>query len=243
MIESLYTPIGKSIVTIAAPASAGGPRGTARPLPPPLAAEGLERLNGELREASARRVVERTFERAARPIVSTSFGPDSAVLLALVRDVRADATVVWVDTGHHTRATRRFAERLTAEWDLDVRVYRPRHAPETLAARFGGVPGPDDPAHADFAEAVKLEPFRRALAELDPDCWITGIRAEETGWRRTLDVASAGPGGLVKIAPLLHWTREDVERFRLERGLPGGHDYHDVVKAGPKRECGLHDRL
>lgn len=209
----------------------------------PATATDLGRLNHELREASAREVLRRTFERGERVIVSSSFGPDSAVLLRLVSDVRPDATVVWVDTGHHTRATHRFVERVIDTWRFDLRVYHPRRRFQRSEAGLDDVPGPDDPDHADFVEAIKLEPFRRALGELKPDHWITGIRAEETDWRRTLDVASSGPDDIVKVAPLLHWTRADIDRFLHEHRLPGGHDYHDVAKAGPKRECGLHDRL
>ena len=214
-----------------------------RPTDPAAASADIARLNRAFRQASARRILEQTFGRGERVILSSSFGPDSAVLLKLASDVCPDVPVVWIDTGYHTRGTRRFAEELARRWDLDLRVYRPRREPGAIEASFGGVPDTADPRHARFAEEVKLEPFRRALDELAPDFWISGIRAEETAWRGALDVASAGPRGVTKIAPLLHWTREDVDHFRLEHALPGGHDYHDVVKAGPRRECGLHDRL
>lgn len=210
---------------------------------PPDVSDDLSRLNRTFRQVSARQILEQTVARGGRTILSSSFGPDSAVLLKLASDVCPGIPVVWVDTGYHTRATRRFAEELAERWNLDLRVYRPRRELRSIEAAFGGVPEVADPHHERFAEEVKLEPFRRALDELAPDHWITGIRAEETAWRGTLDVASAGPGGIVKVAPLLHWTRDDVDHFRLEHALPGGHDYHDVVKAGPKRECGLHDRL
>jgi len=121
-----------------------------------------------------------------------------------------------------------------------MKIYAPVHTPAWITASLGGVPDISEPAHAEFTRQVKLEPFERALAELEPDAWITGIRAEETQLRASLDTLSLDGRGLLKVAPLLRWQEPEVERYLLERKLPSEANYFDPTKGLAGRECGLH---
>ena len=48
---------------------------------------------------------------------------------------------------------------------------------------MGQVPEINDPSHKEFTEQVKLEPFRRAMAEIKPDLWVTNLRKGQTDFR------------------------------------------------------------
>ena len=87
---------------------------------------------------------------------------------------------------------------------------------------------------------MKLEPFRRGMAELAPAVWFTALRRVQNPNRAGMNVVEPGPGGVIKVNPLLDWTDADMERYLLDHSLPNEWDYFDPAKAGEKRECGLH---
>jgi phosphoadenosine phosphosulfate reductase len=106
---------------------------------------------------------------------------------------------------------------------------------------MGGIPTPDEEErHAEFTRQVKLEPFEKALAELKPEIWLTGIRREETDHRKTLDVVSEDGRGIIKVAPIFYWSDDDIENYMTEHELPTCKHYFDPTKAWDGRECGLH---
>jgi len=206
----------------------------------PIDAPALDQYNAEVRELVAGDVVRWTLARAERPIVTTSFGAHAAVLLDLVTKVQPDIPVVWVDHGFNTTETYRFAKRLIERFELNMNIYAPVQTPAWISATLGGVPDLEDPDHAEFTRQVKLEPFDRALRELAPDAWITGIRAEETPLRATLDTLSVDGRGILKVAPVLKWREAELDAYLSRNNLPSESKYFDPTKGLQGRECGLH---
>lgn len=175
-----------------------------------------------------------------RAIVSTSFGPFSAVTLHMATRVKPDIPVLWVDAGYGTPATYRLADELTRLLSLNLRIYRPRRSRAHREAADGPLPGLGDPRHAAFTEEVKLEPFDRAVKDLGAEVWISGIRAEETAERAAMQPVSQARDGVVRVAPVLHWTSRQMNDYLKRFGLPNNFDYFDPTKVDDKRECGLH---
>jgi len=184
-------------------------------------------------------IIEWALARARNPVVSTNFRPHTAALLHLVTRARPDIPVIWVDSGYNTPETYRYAAQLTASLRLNLRVYTPTVTAARRTALFGGVPGLDNPAHEAFTREVKLEPFERAFRELQPDVWFTGIRADQSNFRKSLGIVSSGVLGSLKVAPLYHWTEVDLENYLYEHALPDNLDYADPTKVRADRECGL----
>src|SRR3989344_4868046 len=91
-----------------------------------------------------------------------------------------------------------------------------------------------------FTEEVKLEPFARALRETAPKVWFTALRATDTAVRAQRDPVSINPDGLIKVAPLLHWSSKELHEYCVKHGLPNNFDYVDPTKGEDNRECGLH---
>jgi len=107
---------------------------------------------------------------------------------------------------------------------------------------FGGIPHPEDDAERfqQFVQEVKLEPFARAVDDLQAQVWITGIRRHETEFRKGLDIVSRDNRGLLRVAPLFYWQEADVDAYMAERELPSCKHYFDPTKLDEKSECGLH---
>jgi len=173
-------------------------------------------------------------------IVTTNFRPFEAVILHMVTRVQPDVPVIWMDNGYNTEATYRFADEVTKQLQLNLRIFVPRRSRAHREAVEGPVPALDDPRHAAFTEEVKLEPFARALRETAPQVWLTALRATDTAVRAQMDAVSINPDGLIKVAPLLHWTSKDLHGYCQANGLPNNFDYVDPTKGEDNRECGLH---
>ena len=173
-------------------------------------------------------------------IATTNFRPYEAVILHLVTQVQPDVPVIWMDNGYNTEATYRYADEVTKLLKLNLRIYLPLRSRAHREAVDGPVPALDDPRHAAFTEEVKLEPFARALRETAPKVWFTALRATDSAVRAQMEPVSINPDGLIKVAPLLHWSSKDLYQYCEQHGLPNNFDYVDPTKGEEQRECGLH---
>ena len=199
----------------------------------------LERINAQL-GSQPDQLVDWALGLDRRTIVTTNFGPFAAVLLHMVTRARPDLPVLMVDTGYATEATYRHADALARQLNLNLHTYVPRRTRAMREALEGPAPTPDDPRHAAFTEEVKLEPFRRALAELRPEVWFTALRKDQTEFRAGLQPVTRSKEGILKVSPVFHWSSKQMNDYLKAHGLPNNFDYFDPTKAEDKRECGLH---
>ena len=58
--------------------------------------------------------------------------------------------------------------------------------------------------------------------------------------RAQMDAVSLNPDGLIKVAPLLHWSSKELYQYCEAHSLPNNFDYVDPTKGEDQRECGLH---
>jgi len=203
----------------------------------------IANANQELSKADPQSIIKRALEGASNPIVSTNFGPYEAVILHMATQVKPDISVIWADSGYNTRDTYLIAERLIDFLKLNIEVYTPKMTTMRWDCAYGGIPEVDDERHARFTELFKLEPFSRAMADKKPDVWLTAVRSEQTDFRQDMDVFAAGPDGMLKVAPLLHWREQDMQDYLQKHGLANVTNYFDPTKGLANRECGLHTKL
>ena len=201
----------------------------------------LDKANAELRMKDPEEVIRWALDLGEPTIMTTSFGPNSGALLHMLAAVDKSVPVVWADSGYNMRDTYVVAEQLIKTLELDARVYVPAVSAERLNVQLGGIPTLDDPEkHAEFTRIVKLEPFRRALDELSPKVWISGIRHGETELRKNLAILSYDNDGILKVAPIFFWSDERLDRYMEQYELPSCRHYFDPTKVESGRECGLH---
>ena len=209
------------------------------PAPAATSALDLAQINVELgRDAQA--LVNWAVGLGQATIVTTNFRPFEAVILHMVTRANPKVAVVWMDNGYNTEATYQFADAVTKQLNLNLKIYLPLRSRAHREAVEGATPALDDPRHAAFTEEVKLEPFARALRETAPKVWFTALRATDTAVRAAMEPVSINPDGLIKVAPLLHWSSKDLYEYCEQHGLPNNFDYVDPTKGEDNRECGLH---
>ena len=204
-----------------------------------LAQLDLDQINNELRDKEPTAILRWALSLNVPTILTTSFGYNSAVSLHMLAETDASVPVVWVDSGYNAKDAYVVAEKLMTDLNLNMHIYNPLQSAERRAAVLG-VPGSDEPEFATFTEQVKLEPFKRALDELKPQVWISGIRKEETEHRQNLDIVSIDNQGILKVAPIFYWSEDQVEAYMAEHNLPNCKHYFDPTKVAEHAECGLH---
>ena len=213
--------------------------------PTPTLLEQLIPIAQTLPQAAADAEASRTFlqlclQQAKQPIVTTSFGPQSGVLLHMVTQVIPDIPVIWVDSGYNLPATYRHAETLTKALDLNLQTYTPKTSAAFWDATQGGIPTIEDERHGEFSKNFKITPFKQALAELQPDMWVSSIRQQQSDHRAGLPPVHEGANGVIKLAPFIYWQEEDLQAYLQHHKIADEQRYFDPVKAQYGRECGLH---
>jgi phosphoadenosine phosphosulfate reductase len=196
-------------------------------------------------------------ELKGRVAAVSSFGAESAVLLAMVAKVDRDVPVIFVNTQKIFGETLAYRDTLAEQLGFtDLRVYRPD--PYLLAQRDAtSLRWSYDPDGC--CDLRKVEPLRRALAPFD--AWISGRKG--FGSRAGLPRFEIDEGRL-KINPLADWTKPQLDAYfeaeRLPRHPLEAQGYPSVgcvpcttqVQPGEdprsgrwrgwdKTECGIHD--
>ena len=206
-------------------------------------------LPPELESLSAEEILRLCLaEFPGRVSLACSFQKEESVLLDMLFAIDPAARVFAIDTHYLFPETYELWREVEQRYDTRIEV-------------FEGTPVEDGlwETKPDLYLAIaKVEPLTRAL--LDLDCWITGVRRDQSPTR-----ASAPKLGwdaaheLWKANPLADWSDDDCWAYIRERGLPYNalHDQgyasigdtHSTMPgagregrwAGTERtECGLH---
>ena len=204
--------------------------------------DNLVQINKEFNKKTPEEIVEWAFAETKNPILTTNFRPYEVAILHLCTKLMPKLKIVWCDSGYNTRATYLYAEKIIRELSLNIKLFTPLHTSAFRETVMGEMPEIDDPRHEVFTEQVKLEPFRRAMAEIQPDLWITNLRKGQTKFRDGLDIINKTESNLLKISPFYNWTDKDLDTYMEKYKLVNEYDYFDPTKVDEIRECGLHNR-
>ena len=167
-------------------------------------------------------------------VCSTKFGSNSVVFLHLVTSLAPDVPIIWVDTGYNCRDTMSFVNEATNHMNLNLHTFRPKDHTIQIPPAIGS------PEHGEFAETVKLAPFRRALKTLGATHWISSVRSYQTPNRNALPTTVKMSKQMTKVHPMLDWSESDMLAYRSRHSLPAGPVAYDPTKGGSMGECGLH---
>jgi phosphoadenosine phosphosulfate reductase len=162
--------------------------------------------------------------RAAVPgriVFTTSFGlEDQAIGHAIfVQDLAID--VVTFDTGRLFPETHQVWAETEQRYGKRIRALLPeRRSVEAWVAEHG-IDGfrASVEARQGCCGLRKVEPLGRALA--GAAAWVTGVRAEQSADRAMMSFAEIdSQRRLLKLNPLLDWTRDRVAAFVREHRIP-----------------------
>jgi phosphoadenosine phosphosulfate reductase len=180
--------------------------------------------------------------------LACSFQKEETVLLDLLFGIEPKARVFAIDTHHLFPETYELWREVEQRYQTKVEVFEGATVEDGIWETKPDL----------YLAIAKVEPLNRAL--LDLDCWISGIRRDQSetranapklGWDATHE--------LWKANPLADWSDDDCWSYIRERGLPYnalhdrgyasiGDTHSTIPGAGregrwagtDKTECGLH---
>jgi phosphoadenosine phosphosulfate reductase len=214
-------------------------------------------VTSDLDDASAEEVLEYLVDRFhPRLYVACSFQKEASVLMDMLLRIEPSARFFTLDTDVLFEETYATWKALEERYDIEVDVYRGPTLEQQAAMRGPELWKTDPDACCGLR---KVTPLQRALT--DVDCWVAGLRREQSSSRRhskKLDWDERH--GLWKANPLADWSERDVWDYIARHDVPYN-ELHDrgypsigcthcttPAEAGrdgrwagaDKTECGLH---
>ena len=192
--------------------------------------------------------------------VATGFGPEGLVLVDMAVRLWARPRVFFVDTGFLFPETLDLRKKLEERYQIRIDAARPALTPQDQERVFGPELWKSDPDRC--CRLRKVEPLDDVLAGLA--AWVTGIRRDQTPARASARAVEwDARRNVVKVNPLVKWTKSDVWRYIADNKIPynplhdrgypsigctnctravgaGEHDRAGRWSGFAKTECGIH---
>jgi phosphoadenosine phosphosulfate reductase len=216
-----------------------------------------KKLEGETPQAILRWAVEQFHPRLT---MATAFGAEGCCLIHMLAEIEPDVRIFNLETGYQFPETLELRERIKRRYGIEVELVRPELTVAEYEEEHGGPLyriRPDQCCHDR-----KIVPLQRAVVGYD--AWISAIRRDQTVHRAVAGVVQWDPKfDLVKVNPLLGWTKREVWAFIVEHDVPynplhdqgypsigcwpctqavgeGGDERAGRWAGTAKKECGLH---
>ena len=147
------------------------------------------------------------------PGITSSFQSECVVLTDLVRQVRPDIPVLFLETFHHFAQTLAYRDEMTAKYGLNL-INLKAAEPKIGLWQTEGTKA--------CCDRHKVGPLFSALE--DHDVWFTALRRDQSPSRANLKEVEPFrlPSGnsIKKVAPLAGWTARDVWRYAKDHEIP-----------------------
>lgn len=186
----------------------------------------VDALNDRYRHHGATAVLERAMRdtQVGRIALVSSFGAESVVLLHMVSVMDWNTPVLFIDTQMLFEETLQYQLDVSEKLGLtNVQTLRPDPLEVQRRDRFGALHLSDPDACCNLRKTETLE---RALEPYDS--WITGRKRFQGGQRTDLQFFENEGDIRIKVNPLAHWAKEDVQEYMINNRLPR----HPLVSQG-----------
>lgn len=223
--------------------------------------EQLANWDSSLEGASAQDVLAFSVrEFMPRLTMATAFGAEGCCIIHMLAEIDPNVRIFNLDTGYQFAETLELRERILKRYGIEVEYVRAETTVAEYEKEHGGPLWPHRPDQCCYDR--KMVPLKRAVAGYD--AWISAIRKDQTSDRAKASVIGwDNKFRLVKVNPLLNWTKKDVWSFIIKHDIPynplhdmgfpsigcqpctqpvgEGQDERSGRWAGKvKKECGLH---
>jgi phosphoadenosine phosphosulfate reductase len=164
----------------------------------------VERLNFAEKVDRSLALIEQAYkEFGDRLVVANSLGKDSSAVWHLAKRVDPKIPGFIVTTRYKPAQTRQFMAEEVQRYP-ELRVFsNEQEIPDKLYAT--------DPDRC--CDILKVEPTRRAIREMNVECWVTGLRCTEGRTRTDFKEVEERDEGLIKLNPILLWYEREVWQY------------------------------
>jgi phosphoadenosine phosphosulfate reductase len=186
----------------------------------------IEAMAERLEAASPQQVLFEAFDEFGDGVaIATGFGAEGAALIDMAVKINPQPNVFFVDTGFLFPETYELRRRMEDRYRIEIRAVQTAITPEIQDELFGPRLWARDPDLC--CRLRKLEPLKEVLHGLG--AWVTAIRRDQTPARAGARAAEWDfRWQLVKINPLVRWTKREVWDYIAENDVP----YNPLHDAG-----------
>ena len=166
------------------------------------------------KEQEALSFLEEILIKNNKVVVANSFGKDSMVVMHLCLRIDPDIVSFMVTTPNKPVDTIVFRQRVIKEWNLTFDKFQVFRSEESAPDKLY-LTNPEECCRIN-----KVEPLRKALKELKPHAWISGLRGTESIDRINKHSKIEKQYGIMKINPIFNWTELDIWKYTATHNLP-----------------------
>lgn len=162
-----------------------------------------------------------------KTIFTTSFGIEDQVITDIIYRNNIDIKVVTLDTGRLFHETYKVFSATRDKYGKNIEVFYPdTQAVQKMLSEKGPFSFYDSLENRkECCNIRKVEPLKRALNGME--CWITGIRADQSSGRTNMHIVEEDKGyNLIKVNPLMSWTINDVMEYLEKNNVPYNSLHH-----------------
>ena len=221
----------------------------------------IRQAAAQLDRATPEETLRWAFEEFGEDLtIATGFGAEGVALIDMAVKITPNPSVFFLDTAFLFPETYDLRRRIERRYGIEIKSFQSELTPQQQDDEFGPKLWATDPDLC--CRLRKLEPLKEALR--DRAAWVTAIRRDQTIERSTAEVVEWDhQWRLVKINPLVRWSKGDVWDYIKRNGVPYNalHDSgypsigctHCTIAVGEseseragrwagkkKTECGLH---
>ena len=154
-------------------------------------------------------------------VLTTSFGLEDQVLTHVVAEAGLEIGLATLDTGRMFPEVYALWQQTEQRYGVTIRPAYPAAKDVQDFVQGHGINGFYDSIEARKAccAARKIAPLKRVLDWAD--LWVTGLRADQSQQRGQAEWAQYDEAfGLIKVSPLLDWSRDEVLAFARAHNVP-----------------------
>ena len=187
-------------------------------IPVVMSPEQIAQAAALLKDASPQDILRWAVQRFFPGLtMATAFGAEGCCLIHMLAEIEPRVRIFNLETGYQFAETLELRERIKKRYGIEVEYVRPELTVAEYEAEHGGplyTIRPDQCCHDR-----KILPLRRAVEGYR--AWISAIRADQTEHRAAAGVVQwDAKFDLVKVNPLLSWTKKDVWSFVMKHAVP-----------------------
>ncbi|MBF0171786.1 MAG: phosphoadenylyl-sulfate reductase [Nitrospinae bacterium] len=138
-----------------------------------------------------------------KAVVANSLGKDSMVVWDLAVKVNPEVKGFIVTTVYKPAETITYMNDLVALYPDNLKIYK-------SDVNVGDLYATDPDA---CCKALKVEPVRQAVEEMNVECWITGLRCTEGRTRTDFREIEERDHGLIKLNPILLFHEREIWQY------------------------------
>ena len=160
--------------------------------------------------------------------IGTSFQKTGLVTIDIASKVSDNFRVFTIDTERLFPETYQYITQIEELYsdklhNNKIELYKPdSRIVEAMVKQYGEYLFFDNPTQRELCcKNRKVLPNNEALKTMD--IWVTGLRADQSEYRnklKNIQVISVNEKQIIKVAPLFHWTEEDIGAYIKTRNLP-----------------------